>query len=79
MVVQPLLKKSALDPLDFTDYKPISKLPCISKILKKVVLTQFKYFLAKNDVLDVFQSGFRAGHSTDSALLQVTNDLLLKH
>lgn len=33
-------------------------------------------FLAKNDVLDVFQSGFRVGHNTESALLWVTNDLL---
>ncbi len=76
-VIQPLLKKSALDPLEFTNYRPISKLPCISKILEKVVLSQLSSQLSNNDVLDAFQSGFRAGHSTESALLRVSNDLLL--
>ncbi len=34
--IEPLLQKSALDPLEFTNYWTISKLPCISKILEKV-------------------------------------------
>lgn len=35
-----IMPKQALNPLDFTNYRPISKLPCISKILEKVVLSQ---------------------------------------
>lgn len=45
--------------------------------MEKVVSTQLQPFLEKNSVLEVFQSGFRAKHSTESAPLIVYNDILL--
>ncbi len=74
-VIQPLLKKPNLDPLELNNYRPISKLPCLAKILEKVVYSQLMSFLSRFEILDKFQSGFRVGHSTESALLRVFNDL----
>ncbi|CAJ1051395.1 uncharacterized protein LOC117829052%2C partial [Xyrichtys novacula] len=75
-VVQPLLKKPGLDCSVLANFRPISKLPFISKILEKVVHVQLKSFLDEHGVLEVFQSGFKTRHSTESALMRVFNDIL---
>uniref|UniRef100_A0A3P9BFF7 Reverse transcriptase domain-containing protein n=1 Tax=Maylandia zebra TaxID=106582 RepID=A0A3P9BFF7_9CICH len=76
-VVQPLLKKPGLDHTVLANYRPISKLPLVSKVLEKIVFSQLKDFLDENGIFEVFQSGFKTLHSTESALLRVFNDILL--
>lgn len=77
-VVQPLLKKPGLDPTDLANFRPISRLPFISKILEKIICNQITAFLKENNILEVFQSGFKSLHSTESALLKVFNDIYLE-
>ena len=55
------------------NFRPISKLPFLSKILEKVVHSQLMSFLEEHNILEVFQSGFKSLHSTKSALLRVFN------
>ncbi len=69
--VTPLLKKPTLNTSLLENYRPVSLLPFIAKTLKRVVFNQVSLFLSQNNKLDAKQSGFRSGHSTETALLSV--------
>lgn len=71
----PLPKK--LNPSSFSDYRPLSILPLLSKVLEKLVYQQLNLFLNKQNLLNPFQSGFRSGHSTTTALIKVADDVRL--
>ncbi|KAK3552410.1 hypothetical protein QTP86_011646 [Hemibagrus guttatus] len=73
--VIPILKKPALDPSDISNYRPVSLLSFLSKILERVVCNQLSDYLMQNNLLDPNQSGFKAAHSTETALLAVTEKL----
>ena len=66
--VLPLFKKgSRLDP---NNYRPVSILNCLSKILERAVHGQLVQYLEKHKVLYEFQSGFRSKYSTDTTASQ---------
>ncbi len=73
--VTPLLKKPTLNTSLLKNYRPVSLLPFIAKTLKQIVFNQVSLFLSQNNKLDAKQSGFRSGHSTETALLSVTEAL----
>ena len=55
------------------NYRPISLLPLISKIIEKVIHDQTQSYLDKNNIIYTYQSGFRSNHSTNSCLSYLTN------
>ena len=75
-LVKPLLKKANLDPNCLSNYRPVSNLPFLSKVLERIVLKQFLHRLESHSLLEPFQSAYRKCHSTETALLHVVNDLL---
>ena len=75
-LVKPLLKKLSLDPEIFKNFRPVSNLSFLSKIIEKVVANRLIKHLRENGLQDLLQSAYKPGHSTESALLKVQNDIL---
>ncbi len=75
--VKPLLKKINLDNCDIKNYRPVSNLTFISKLLERAVSKQIMDYLENNSLLPTCQSAYRVAHSTETALLKIFSDLTL--
>ena len=74
--VRPRLKKSSLDPDVLNNYRPVSNLPFVSKIIEKVVDARLEEHLRENDLHEPLQSAYRKHHSTERALIKIQSDIL---
>ena len=75
-IVTPLIKKPSLDRNVLKNYRPVSNLPFLSKILEKVVSKNLAVHKTENNLEVPLQSAYRENHSTETALLKVHNDVL---
>ena len=66
----------AKDKQLLTNYRPISLLPNISKILEKVVHKRIYTFLTSSNLLYKSQYGFRNNHSTNQAIAEFLSCVL---
>lgn len=74
-IVFPTLKKPNLDPNLCQNYRPISNLSFLSKTLERLISLQLLPYLQQSGLLPSRQSGFRANHSTETALLSLLSDI----
>ena len=71
--VTPVIKSRALS--DPSNYRPIATLSPFSKALERVIYDQLVKYLDKHDVLFKYQFGFRKSHSTEQAIMEITDNL----
>lgn len=73
--VTPLLKKAGLDEGDPANYRPISNLSTISKIVERLCLKRLLPHVIDSGNFNSLQSAYRKLHSTETALLKIMDDL----
>ena len=72
--LEPIFKKG--NKTDPSNYRPISLLPSVLKIIERVIHDQINTFLLDEDILYNYQSGFRGNHSTNLCLSFLTDKIL---
>ena len=68
-IVFPKLKNESLDPEILSNYRPISNLIFLSKVIECLAFEQFVSYFNVNSILDDQQSAYRVTFSTETALL----------
>ena len=76
-VVTPLIKKASLPRDDLKNYRPVSGLCFLSKLVERVVARQLKSHINNNKLDNPHQSAYKPGHSTETALLSIKNEVHL--
>ena len=71
--VTPIYKKGPKH--DMNNYRPISVISTIAKVMEKIAHNQLYLYLQNENILSPFRHGFRQGHSTVTALLEITDRL----
>ena len=74
-IVTPIPKKP--NKIEFANFRPISNLPFLSKLMERIAVNQLSQYCESNSLEEPYQSAYRRGFSTETALLKITNDLLL--
>ena len=71
--VIPIYKKD--DPTQVTNYRPISLLPVLSKVIEKTIAKQLSGYFEDNKLFNQNKYGFRPGHSTEHAALELVDKI----
>ena len=74
-IITPLLKKDGLDPV-YSNYRPVSNLTFLSKIIEKAAASSFYCHMESEYLLPKYQSAYRSGFSTETLLLKLPDDIL---
>ena len=76
-IVRPRLKKAGADASDVQNYRPVSNLAFIAKVVERLACRQLVSFLERLRLMPSVQSAYRSKHSTETAVLKVITDVLL--
>jgi len=75
-IVTPRLKKPGLDATDMANYRSVSNVSFISKLVERVVAARLHAYLSTSGLLPSCQSAYRKHHSTETAMLRFWSDIV---
>ena len=75
-IVKPLLKKPNLDRNNLKNFRPVSNIAFVSKLIEKVVVSRLNKYMNEHDLNEIYQSAYRKNHGTETALVKIHDDIL---
>ncbi len=75
--IVPLLKNESLDPNFSKNFRPVSNLTFLGKLIERVVLKRLNDHMSRNNLHCNEQFAYKKGHSTETLLIRIWNDLLV--
>ena len=75
-LVRPLLKKPNLDRDNLKNFRPVSNIAFLSKLIEKVVVHRLNVYMNAYGLNEKFQSAYRRNHGTETALVKIHDDIL---
>ena len=75
-LIRPYLKKIGLNTEDLSNYRPVTNLSHLSKIIERAMLDQLVPYLEEVGAVPHCQSAYRKFHSTETALCKIYDDLV---
>ncbi len=76
-MIKLILQKPHVAKDTLNNYRPVSNLPYVSKLIERVVAKQLVCHLEDNGLSEKYQSAYRQAHSTETALTSVMNNILM--
>ena len=76
-IVKPLYKTDSTDPNDLSNYRPVSNLEFLSKLVERVVLARLQQHMEEINYKNDTQFGYKKLHGTETLLLKLVNDILV--
>ena len=74
-LLYPLIKKAGLDVIK-SNFRPVSNLSFISRLVEKAAINQLAQHGDYHDLSPHYQSAYKKNHSCETSLLRLTNDAL---
>ena len=75
-IITPLIKKQSLNISELKNYRPVSNIPYLSKIIEKFAINNINRYIEVNGLGEELQSAYKPKHSTETALYKVKDDIL---
>jgi hypothetical protein len=74
-LVTPVIKSESKDSEEFQNYRPISNLAFLSKLIEIIMYLQIYHHIETNGLFPKHQSSYRANHSCETAMVKVIEDM----